>query len=218
MGERERDRSGSASPINDSASTSGRTPSISTASVSSTAPHSIDALLDRSQDGSEWEPVRPPEPLGELLDSRYMLPLLLPTDPRLLSASPAKSPMTGHFKQERRPSTSLGAEKKSIMSPDRGALAWRSRNRKVREVDVGILQWVDGVRSAARWRNSVEFEDDQDDSDGQDDEADQPSYASDEPHPFDEELKLNTHITPLTRKPSGRTKGRQSMGETTPIA
>lgn len=48
--------------------------------------HSIDKLFDTSSDMSDWLPPKPPPVLGELLESRYMLPLVLPSDPQFLCA------------------------------------------------------------------------------------------------------------------------------------
>lgn len=86
---------------------------------------------------------------------------------------------------------------------------WRSRNRKVREVGIEILQWVDGVRSASRWGRSIVHEGEE--------ESKFSTYATEELEGDDSTIKVNTHITPLTRKPSGRAKGRLSTSETTPI-
>lgn len=164
-----------------------------------------------------WEPVRPPQVLGELLDSRYMLPLLFPSDPRMLAALPGKVPLIEQDKVERRRGVRVAPDSRSssrIGNGDRGTMVWRSRNRKLREVGIGALQWVDGVRSAARWGRAPEPGDEE-----VDDDDNQPhSYTSDDSTVNDPALRLDTHTTPLTRKPSGRSKGRTSLGgETTPI-
>jgi len=52
------------------------------------AQQAIDNLFDRTFEKAEWQPAKSPEVLGELLDSRYMLPLLLPSDPAHLGALP----------------------------------------------------------------------------------------------------------------------------------
>lgn len=192
--------------MNDSSDASGP-PSISTASSETYAAQSgIDLLFERSQEKSSWEPARPPQVLGELLDSRHMLPLLFPSDPRMLAALPGRLP----FSDEKPPlSAQLPADSRSASrasSGSRGSMPWRLRNRKLREVGVKTLQWVDGIHSAARWARLAEHADD---------EQQPPSYASDT---LEEGLTLETHITPLTRKPSGRSKGRPSQGgETTPV-
>lgn len=203
--------------VNDSMSSSGQTPSIATTnSESSTHQHSIDALFDGAATTntiSSWEPVRPPQVLGELLDSRYMLPLLFPSDPRMLAAVPGQSSIPESGQNEYH-NTRLSSESRSGTGSNMGSrntMPWRLRSRKVREVGVGTLQWVDGIRSAARWNRMAEPDE------GEDEEEPQPqAYASDDSGVG--ELKVNTHITHLTRKPSGRSKGRPSAGgEITPI-
>lgn len=205
MDDRDRDETDSLSSyINDSTSNTYRqTPSISTHSSDHVNnQHNIDILFGNQQEVLTWEPIKPPPALGELLDSRYMLPLLFPSDPRMLTALPGKI----------WPETTLDEER--ISHQNHNATSWRFRNRKVREVGVGTLQWVDGAHSAARWGRSIELgEEDDNNSQGP------PSYMSGDLI-MDEasELKHITHVTPLTRKPSGRSKGRQSFGgERTPI-
>ncbi|TFK41250.1 DIL domain-containing protein [Crucibulum laeve] len=176
--------------------------------------HNIDLLFERTDDQTTWEPMKSPQALGELLDSRYMLPLLFPSDPRLLAAIPVKGPFledVGQSSQHGALRTS-GSRSSSRASARSRGLPWRSRNRKVREIGVATLQWVDGVRSAARWGRPVDP-----DYDPDDEEQPPPSYTSDDPNEEDLTMRINTHITPLTRKPSGRSRGRPSMGETTPI-
>jgi hypothetical protein len=47
---------------------------------------SLDRLFDTDYDMSEWLPPKPPQVLGELLESRHMIPLILPSDPKFLCA------------------------------------------------------------------------------------------------------------------------------------
>lgn len=203
MGERSREGSVS-SYVNELSGTPAQTPSISTSSSETSGAHNIDVLFSNPREMLAWEPTKPPPALGELLDSRYMLPLLFPSDPRMLAALPGK------------PVHKNGQDQVSLHTPSERnrehGIAWRSRNRKIREVGVGTLQWVDGVRSDARWARPAEL-------DEEDEDELPPSYASDDPNTDHEtELKINTHVTPLTRKPSGRSKGRRSLGgETTPV-
>jgi hypothetical protein len=49
---------------------------------------SIDSLLDGTTHLAEWTPQSAPECLGELLDNRFMIPFVLPTDPEYLVAMP----------------------------------------------------------------------------------------------------------------------------------
>lgn len=170
--------------------------------------HDIDLLFGTPPETRIWEPARPPPALGELLDSRYMLPLLFPSDPRMLAAVPIDR-VSGNDKPDKRSSAGLILNARSAASSigNRTILQWRSRNRKIREVGVETLQWVDGNRSAAHWAESFELP-----QDDQDDQDDSPSCTSDD-------LNMDTgifqnHNTPLTRKPSARSKGRQSLGGT----
>jgi len=184
---------------------SSATPSIAS-SEGSAGQHGIDMLFEKTQEKSAWEPVKPPQVLGELLDSRHMLPLVFPSDPRMLSALPGKL----IFPDDKPPHTPVpGPDSRSssrASEGNRGAMPWRSRDRALRQVGVGTLQWVDGIRSAARWGRLVNP-----DTDVEDDEMEN----------GEQELTVNTHITPLTRKPSGRSKGRPSQGgeaeEITPV-
>lgn len=61
---------------------------VSTSSVVAPDASSIDDLFDGSTQLSEWLPESPPECLGELLDSRFMIPFILPSDPEHLVATP----------------------------------------------------------------------------------------------------------------------------------
>ncbi|EJD33454.1 hypothetical protein AURDEDRAFT_177463 [Auricularia subglabra TFB-10046 SS5] len=90
--EREREDSASLSPMNGGAGSLHHVQSVSGDSLASDmtqapppAPQGIDALFDRGIDKAQWTAPRPPEALGELLDSRCMLPLVLPSDPQLLA-------------------------------------------------------------------------------------------------------------------------------------
>lgn len=49
---------------------------------------SIDSLLDGSTYLADWTPQSAPECLGELLDNRFMIPFVLPSDPEYLVAMP----------------------------------------------------------------------------------------------------------------------------------
>jgi len=181
-------------------------------SVETNLQQSVDSLFDKTIDVTLWEPTRPPQALGELLDSRYMLPLLFPTNPRLLAALPDKKILLDDSKRFSLQSISSSSDKSTNDAPT--SLAWKLRNRKVREVGIGTLRWVDGIRSASRWGRPVmhDYE-----SEGEDDHLHPQTTEDQEQDATETTIQINTHITPLTRKPSGRSKGRPSMGETTPI-
>ncbi|KAI0778452.1 DIL domain-containing protein [Trametes elegans] len=219
LGEREREReeSVSASPslhevpiASDQAS--------STSQEGSAAQRSIDALFDRAQEKLLWEPAKAPDPLGELLDSRYMLPLLLPSDPRMLGALPTKPPS---LDEEKRASVRLSVDGSSRSESrasfgNRGAMGWRF-SKQLRDIGPTTLQYVDGSRAAARWTRPVELEEEEV-------EKPPPPYSSDDLNEDADadtgELKLDTevvHLTALTRAPSGRSRGRASGANATPI-
>ncbi|KAF8610615.1 hypothetical protein BDV93DRAFT_463648 [Ceratobasidium sp. AG-I] len=120
----------------------------------------IDSLFDRDRSKSEWLPPTTPEPLGELLDSRYMLPLILPSDPILLAAMPVKR------SRGRLDSPNLDSEGRSISRASQAssgatdALAWRTQLTAIREVGVNLLDIVDyGWFAERRWSTKV-YQDD----------------------------------------------------------
>lgn len=210
MTERDRDREDSVASFSPDVSGSTSIMSASSTGTSIASQNNIDTLFE---DQTTWEPPKPPQVLGELLDSRYMLPLLFPSDPRMLAVLPGK--MTIHD-DDRKSSPvhtpdSRSASRASALS--RGSVHWRSRNRKLREVGVSTLKWVDGSASISRWVRPVP-----------DDEDEDPSSQYRDPDDAEQgdnhlKLQIDIHNTPLTRQPSGRSKGRPSIGEdqTTPI-
>ncbi|KAI0375274.1 hypothetical protein BV20DRAFT_960378 [Pilatotrama ljubarskyi] len=215
LGEREREReeSISASPsLHDVPIGSDQASCIS--QEGSAAQRSIDALFDRTQEKLLWEPAKAPDPLGELLDSRFMLPLLLPSDPRMLGALPTKPPS---LDDEKRVGVRLSVDGSSRSESrasfgNRGAMGWRF-SKQLRDIGPSTLQYVDGSRAAARWTRPVELEED-------DADKPPPPYSSDDPDEESGELKIDTgavHLTALTRAPSGRSRGRASVANGTPI-
>lgn len=179
-------------------------PSSETISDTLAAQKSVDMLFDRLQGKSSWEPAKPPEALGEFLDSRHMLPLFFPSDPRMLAALPGKSPKSaGEAKPDGKVFGSVEATPASAGS--RGPLDWIAGGKKARDVGVGMLAWVDGVAYTSRWTRPAEVEPD-----------DEVERVLDSPGP-DEDLLLNPNtpaplesITPLTRRKSSR-RGRSSV-------
>jgi len=209
--DRDYDQSESSSFNDGTASVEDSAPSVSTVSSSqlSFAQRNIDLLFDGTQDLSVWEPAKPPQVLGELLDSRYMLPLVFPSDPRMLAAVPAK-PRADENNKDRVDDDRPSSTESSSGRPKN----WRLRSRRVRQIGVETLRWVDGVRSAARWTRRPEpLEGDEDvrvrnysddSSDGSMDEENDETAMS--------------HVTRFTRKPSTRGKGRASpAGASTPL-
>lgn len=179
-------------------------PSSENISDTLAAQKSVDMLFDRLQGKSFWEPAKPPEVLGEFLDSRHMLPLFLPSDPRMLAALPGKFPKSvEEMKNDSKGPGSAEAIPASVGS--RGPLDWTMGGGKVRNVGVGLLALVDGVAYTSRWTRSTEVEPDE-----------EMERMHDSPGP-DEDLTLNPNtpaplesITPLTRRKSSR-RGRSSI-------
>lgn len=194
MNERERDRDSSISSMFNDAETASHAPSISTLSTEkserSEAQRGIDRLFSRTHERAEWSAPNAPEALGELRDSRHMLPLVFPSDPRLLAAVPSSSysnnnngngsagasgtpgsgartlqsgsggqtpvgdafeRVKGEWERER------GRSESRASRTGRGALAWRSRGRKLRVIGLETLGWVDGVRTLGRWPGGVDL-------------------------------------------------------------
>ncbi|KAG2023579.1 hypothetical protein CC2G_001214 [Coprinopsis cinerea AmutBmut pab1-1] len=223
ISEREREREDNAS-THRAESVNGDDDSFaeSNTSIDASQRNGIDGLLDRNQDKSWWQPIRAPQALGELLDSRYMLPLLFPDDPRLLAALPSRAFLeeTAINSQPASATLSPRSTKSSIDFGRPGPLLWRARDRKLRENGIRILRLVDGAHSVSQWWKNFDSPFDHDDHDH--DHDPDPDH---EIHPHsgqsedgeDAVLKLDTEPTPFTRKPSGRSKGRHSFGDVTPI-
>lgn len=133
------------------------------------AQQAIDNLFDRMFEKALWQPAKSPDVLGELLDSRHMLPLLLPSDPMHLGALPVlpreriekresglRSLMpptfTSHHdgatviskvgsRTHSRAGSQIGSRSASRASIGvRGAMEWVARTRKLRAVDKNMLQ------------------------------------------------------------------------------
>jgi hypothetical protein len=208
MTDRDRDREGSVSSMaNEAPEVSSILSASSSGGMSTASQANIDILFepDRRQ---TWEPPKPPQVLGELLDSRYMLPLLFPSDPRMLAVLPGKLP---DLADDRRPSPAVTPSTQSANKAGAGPVVWRSRNRRLREIGVTALKSVDGNVSVTRWTRAV---------------PDEEEYAQvlvegadDENLGEDSKLQVDTRDIPFTRSPSGRTRGRPSIGDdqTTPV-
>ena len=88
--------------------------------------HKVDLLFDLERGRNTWIPQQPPEVLGELLESRYMLPLQLPSDPSLLA-------------------TVANSFLKVADAPASGrVLNWVSKLKQMRYIRVEMLDWLDG--------------------------------------------------------------------------
>lgn len=189
----------------------------------------IDVLFDRKQGKTKWVPTKAPQVLGELLDSRFMLELELPSDPRMLAAIPG--PMKFEDVDRRRPislSSTTSMDKMAKVKEDAEVvLGWRNRARALREIGPEALQWVDGVANP-QWAPISEHRRHPDretsyethyDEAAQDSETGSAPMATIPPltldiPPLSEDASLR--ISPIARRPSGR--GRQRLGSSsTPI-
>lgn len=168
----------------------------------------VDLLFDKSFDKSEWMPQQPPEVLGELLDSRYTLQLVLPSDPRMLSAIVSRKADHVH-------ETDLKNRDRVLLARDhtrtpsnartahRRVLDWVTIERRVREVGTDILDCIDGYSGIGRWRRRAH-------ADTQDEEATEGvrsrrtsgSDGSDE----ERERHNHLHLTHLARAASSRSR------------
>lgn len=224
ISERDRDRDDASSTFR-SGSVNGDDQS-SLGSIETTSNrHSIDMLFDKNLEINAWAPPKAPQVLGELLDSRFMLPLLFPSDPLLLAALPSKAYLNPEGTSQPASATLSPSSmpRGSIDFGKPGPLRWRSRNKKIREAGVGMLQWVDGLHSAARWwRPTEQTYEAEEEVEQLTEEPESEVNEEDELQSVDEEgrrtLKVTTHFTPYTRKPSIRSKGgRPSLGDVTPV-
>ncbi|THH09469.1 hypothetical protein EW145_g1987 [Phellinidium pouzarii] len=168
--------------------------------------NSIDLLFDKSPVKSVWSPQQPPEVLGELLESRYMLPLQLPSDPRMLAAVSGKKPEPEFLNiSVSRFSAKDGVRSLSrARSSNRGIFAWVTRARQMRHVRIEMLDWLDGSPGTGRWTRCADATD-------QDEEATEGMhYSSPDSATCDEneeEIRPSqVHLTRLTRAASSRSR------------
>ncbi len=190
--------------MNDTTSVNSSTVS-SASSEASNAAQSIDVLFEKAQNGHTWEPLKPPPLLGEFFNSRYMIPLLFPSNPRMLAARPGKTSLPEEETQSPHFADSRRSSRATIDRP----LSWQLNCRKLREVGLKSLQRLDGARRTAEWGNTSGYEEDCEPYDLQSRQPDDSQKEMD--------LSVDTNFTPLTRKSSTKGRGRLSIGETTPI-
>jgi hypothetical protein len=208
----DRERDDTSSVLNDNVSARAVSSAGSFSTEGSTTQHNIDLLFDQEQDAASWEPIRPPEVLGELLDSRYMLPLLLPSDPVMLSAAPKLPALWLDEGVANGLSDSRCASRASKRSA--GSLPWRISTKRLRDTSLGILRWVDGARSHARWTRSADVEEREEyEYDGEGSSPSPSPYLVGSEDDGRKDVATPTvvrRVTPLTRRPSLRSKGKAS--------
>jgi len=198
------ERDDASSILNDNVSTHGASSAGSISTDASNTLHNIDLLFDGEQDAASWEPVRPPEVLGEFLDSRYMLPLLLPSDPVMLSATPKIPNFWWNEDVANGILDSRSASRASRRSAE--SLPWRTTTKRLRDTSLDILQWVDGAGSHARWARHVDTQVQEEDEYG----GEKPPLGSGDRESDAAATSAFRRVTPLTRKPSLRTKGERA--------
>jgi hypothetical protein len=112
----------------------------------------VDGLFDRNRLKNEWTAPSPPEVLGELLDSTYMLPISLPSDPELLATWPGPSveyiiEQEGKLRKRQSEDLSPGEGIRSASRAsvgNRGEMQWRLRSQTMRAILPELVDWVDG--------------------------------------------------------------------------
>ncbi|KAF8640500.1 hypothetical protein AX17_000162 [Amanita inopinata Kibby_2008] len=171
-------------------------------SDASSIAQSIDVLFDKQQSKQVWEPVKPPPLLGEYFNSRYMLPLLFPSNPRMLAA---RSGGPSAIVEDGQSLPSTNSRSSSRASIDQ-MLSWRLNCRKLRQVGLKSLHRLDGAGRATQWGRITGYEDD-----GEQQDRQSKPYMSGEDD--ESESGTNTHFTPLTRKASVKGRGRHGYGE-----
>lgn len=130
----------------------------------------------------------------------------------MLAASPGDIPSTPSERKQNAMSLSVAPNNRErsvtpASAGSRGALEWRLRGRRVRDVGVETLRWVDGIGYASRWGRAMETEYEGDAEGGA------ASDGSDGSLVYREGPAALQHATPLTRKPSSRIRtGRTSLG------
>ncbi|KAG8837052.1 hypothetical protein FRC18_010171 [Serendipita sp. 400] len=166
MGEREGSISSRGGTNDPSSSPQGQSIPATTSS-DTLAQQAIDDLFSRSFEKASWQPAKPPVVLGELLDARFMLPLLLPSDPvhlgalpvlprdrngrresglrDILSLAPDSFSRSGNVapnsRSHSRSGSQIGSRGTSIVSVgNKGPMEWLSRSRKLRVVDKEMLK------------------------------------------------------------------------------
>ncbi|WVW86391.1 hypothetical protein I302_108437 [Kwoniella bestiolae CBS 10118] len=108
----------------------------------------IDALFDGSTALGEFIPQSSPECLGELLDSRYMLPFVLPHDNTYLIASP---PRDAAYRNLLPASPFISDGSRTSRPPSRSSfsssrpMGWSlPRQRSLRELPMDFFGWLKG--------------------------------------------------------------------------
>lgn len=117
--------------------------------------NNVDSLFNGSPNKTEWQPLPAPEVLGELLESRYLHPLSLPSDPRMLAAVPGRMPDPEPFAE----SATLSPPSKNkhtrnlsrVRTSERRVLDWVTRTKSMRQVTLDVLDCVDGCPGTNRW-------------------------------------------------------------------
>ncbi|WVF67327.1 hypothetical protein IAT40_002078 [Kwoniella sp. CBS 6097] len=122
----------------------------------------IDALFDGTTSLADFTPQSAPECLGELLDSRYMLPFLLPEDNAYLIATP---PSDAAYRNLLPASPFISDGSRTSRPPSRSSfsssrpMGWAlPKQRKLRELPLDFFAWLKEQETEHRLqRDAVAF-------------------------------------------------------------
>jgi len=127
---------------------------------SENAGRSIDSLLDGTTHLAEWTPQSAPECLGELLDNRFMIPFILPSDPEYLVAMP---PFDIAF-HALNSGTPFISDNGSISSRPASRSSWSSSRplgfrlpspRAIRRLPPDFFSWLKDKEAESRLRRDI---------------------------------------------------------------
>lgn len=174
----------------------------------------IDSLFDRGFDKSQWMPPHPPEALGELLDSRYMLPLIFPSDPKMLASIPERVPPQEKIKRRSlQLDSSQGRSTSRTSFVGRGSMAWKSNTKQLRDITLDLLHSIDAATPGYGNIRIHAKDEDLENDEGNDINDVSVSIDGDGGENGDIDVM---HLTPLAKKSSIRTRhSRNSTGEET---
>ena len=174
----------------------------------------VDLLFNATANKSEWKPRQPPEVLGELMESRYMLPLSLPSDPRLLSAvsrrRPDREDSSYPNDSDRSSLDGVAASVSRIRSSHCRVLNWVTKSKRLRHCGPDMLDCIDGSSGLGRWVRQVDSEmNDEDATEGvKSRRASMSGASSDE----SESHPNHVHLTSLARVASSRSRQGRASG------
>lgn len=113
----------------------------------------IEALFDGSTAIGDWTPQTAPESPGELLDSRFMLPFLIPRNDFLLAAPPPDTAYRNLMVERQLPDGSIPSRPLSSASFSSSApLGWVRTHARVRDMPPDFFSWLKSRQAEAQGR------------------------------------------------------------------